>query len=180
MKQPSALLLMLSSMLVKISSLQVGALLKMLILVILFLLMLLLLLDSLSRKQQSIYPFLWWDPNQYITTHLLFILLKYIGPNNLCMMYLLAGNGKVGHVNQANNMYLFPGFVLKVTLQQALFFQYCTRLTCLIWFRIGLGSLLSGAHYISDGMLQAAAEWYNILFWHLTFRDCISILRYLL
>ncbi|KAK9065049.1 hypothetical protein SSX86_016432 [Deinandra increscens subsp. villosa] len=42
------------------------------------------------------------------------------------------GNGKVGHVNQANNMYLFPG--------------------------IGLGSLLSGAHIISDGMLQAASE----------------------
>ncbi|KAM7472168.1 hypothetical protein LguiA_010351 [Lonicera macranthoides] len=41
-------------------------------------------------------------------------------------------NGKVGHVNQANNMYLFPG--------------------------IGLGTLLSGAHFISDGMLQAAAE----------------------
>ncbi|KAJ0601410.1 putative malate dehydrogenase (decarboxylating) [Helianthus annuus] len=43
------------------------------------------------------------------------------------------GNGKVGHVNQANNMYLFPG--------------------------IGLGSLLSGAHIISDGMLQAASEY---------------------
>ncbi|XP_076930352.1 NAD-dependent malic enzyme 59 kDa isoform, mitochondrial-like [Bidens hawaiensis] len=42
------------------------------------------------------------------------------------------GNGKIGHVNQANNMYLFPG--------------------------IGLGSLLSGAHIISDGMLQAASE----------------------
>ncbi|KAL1367322.1 hypothetical protein HN51_021367 [Arachis hypogaea] len=42
------------------------------------------------------------------------------------------GNGKVGHVNQANNMYLFPG--------------------------IGLGSLLSGARLITDGMLQAAAE----------------------
>lgn len=42
------------------------------------------------------------------------------------------GNGKVGHVNQANNMYLFPG--------------------------IGLGTLLSGAHFISDGMLQAASE----------------------
>ncbi|XP_047314944.1 NAD-dependent malic enzyme 59 kDa isoform, mitochondrial [Impatiens glandulifera] len=42
------------------------------------------------------------------------------------------GNGKVGHVNQANNMYLFPG--------------------------IGLGALLSGARFISDGMLQAASE----------------------
>ncbi|XP_062090277.1 NAD-dependent malic enzyme 59 kDa isoform, mitochondrial [Humulus lupulus] len=42
------------------------------------------------------------------------------------------GNGKKGYVNQANNMYLFPG--------------------------IGLGTLLSGAHFISDGMLQAAAE----------------------
>ncbi|EEF50488.1 NAD-dependent malic enzyme 59 kDa isoform, mitochondrial [Ricinus communis] len=42
------------------------------------------------------------------------------------------GNGKVGHVNQANNMYLFPG--------------------------IGLGALVSGARFITDGMLQAAAE----------------------
>ncbi|QCE02783.1 malate dehydrogenase [Vigna unguiculata] len=42
------------------------------------------------------------------------------------------GNGRVGHVNQANNMYLFPG--------------------------IGLGTLLSGSHLITDGMLQAAAE----------------------
>ncbi|KAL9245339.1 hypothetical protein vseg_019002 [Gypsophila vaccaria] len=42
------------------------------------------------------------------------------------------GNGKIGHVNQANNMYLFPG--------------------------IGLGALLSGARLITDDMLQAAAE----------------------
>lgn len=42
------------------------------------------------------------------------------------------GNGKIGHSNQGNNMYLFPG--------------------------IGLGTLLSGAHIISDRMLQAAAE----------------------
>ncbi|OAY62329.1 NAD-dependent malic enzyme 2, mitochondrial isoform X1 [Manihot esculenta] len=42
------------------------------------------------------------------------------------------GNGKVGHVNQANNMYLFPG--------------------------IGLGTLLSGARIITDEMLQAASE----------------------
>ncbi|XP_028095781.1 NAD-dependent malic enzyme 59 kDa isoform, mitochondrial-like isoform X2 [Camellia sinensis] len=39
------------------------------------------------------------------------------------------GTGKVGHVKQANNMYLFP--------------------------RIGMGALLSGAHLISDGMSQA-------------------------
>ncbi|XP_031502240.1 NAD-dependent malic enzyme 62 kDa isoform, mitochondrial [Nymphaea colorata] len=42
------------------------------------------------------------------------------------------GDGQVGHCNQGNNMYLFPG--------------------------IGLGTLLSGARIISDGMLQAAAE----------------------
>ncbi|PIN00341.1 Malate dehydrogenase (decarboxylating) [Handroanthus impetiginosus] len=42
------------------------------------------------------------------------------------------GNGHVGHCNQANNMFLFPG--------------------------IGLGTLLSGSKIISDGMLQAAAE----------------------
>lgn len=42
------------------------------------------------------------------------------------------GNGRVGHVNQANNMYLFPG--------------------------IGLGALLSGARIITDGMLVAASE----------------------
>ncbi|XP_021755180.1 NAD-dependent malic enzyme 65 kDa isoform, mitochondrial [Chenopodium quinoa] len=42
------------------------------------------------------------------------------------------GNGKTGHVNQGNNMYLFPG--------------------------IGLGTLLSGSEIVSDGMLQAAAE----------------------
>ncbi|KAL2629648.1 hypothetical protein R1flu_014334 [Riccia fluitans] len=42
------------------------------------------------------------------------------------------GDGKTGHVNQGNNMYLFPG--------------------------IGLGALLSGAHQITDNMLHAAAE----------------------
>ncbi|KAE8665824.1 NAD-dependent malic enzyme 59 kDa isoform [Hibiscus syriacus] len=42
------------------------------------------------------------------------------------------GEGKVGYVNQANNMYLFPG--------------------------IGLGALVSGARFVTDGMLQAAAE----------------------
>lgn len=44
------------------------------------------------------------------------------------------GNGHIGHCNQGNNMYLFPG--------------------------IGLGTLLSGSRIVSDGMLQAAAERY--------------------
>ncbi|KAG7583714.1 Malic enzyme NAD-binding [Arabidopsis suecica] len=42
------------------------------------------------------------------------------------------GSGHIGHCNQGNNMYLFPG--------------------------IGLGTLLSGAPIVSDGMLQAASE----------------------
>ncbi|BBG97211.1 NAD-dependent malic enzyme 1, partial [Prunus dulcis] len=42
------------------------------------------------------------------------------------------GNGHIGHCNQGNNMYLFPG--------------------------IGLGTLLSGSRIVSDGMLQAAAD----------------------
>lgn len=29
-------------------------------------------------------------------------------------------------------------------------------------FRIGLGTLLSGARHITDGMLRAAAEWYML------------------
>ncbi|CAI9292200.1 unnamed protein product [Lactuca saligna] len=44
---------------------------------------------------------------------------------------VVLGNGKSGHVNQANNMYLFPG--------------------------IGLGALVSGAHLITDGMMHAAS-----------------------
>jgi len=42
------------------------------------------------------------------------------------------GNGHIGHCNQGNNMYLFPG--------------------------LGLGTLLSGSSIVSDGMLQVAAE----------------------
>ncbi|XP_068639980.1 NAD-dependent malic enzyme 59 kDa isoform, mitochondrial-like [Aristolochia californica] len=62
---------------------------------------------------------------------------KHAGPNIVFASgspfeHVNLGDGKVGHVNQANNMYLFPG--------------------------IGLGALLSGAHFITDGMLQAAAK----------------------
>ncbi|KAJ0736979.1 putative malate dehydrogenase (decarboxylating) [Helianthus annuus] len=70
------------------------------------------------------------------------------------------GNGKVGYVNQANNMYLFPGCVFILC--------YLLLLICYILFniifltRIGLGALLSGARIVSDGMLQAAAEWYEL------------------
>lgn len=42
------------------------------------------------------------------------------------------GGGKIGHSNQGNNMYFFPG--------------------------IGLGTLMSGARTVTDGMLHAAAE----------------------
>ncbi|CAL5331045.1 unnamed protein product [Camellia sinensis] len=48
------------------------------------------------------------------------------------IIYLLSRNGKVGHLNQANNMYLFPG--------------------------IGMGVLLSSACLISDEMSEATSE----------------------
>nr|CAD1823397.1 unnamed protein product [Ananas comosus var. bracteatus] len=62
---------------------------------------------------------------------------KYVGENAIFASGspfndVPLGDGKIGYVNQANNMYLFPG--------------------------IGLGALFSGARHISDGMLQAAAE----------------------
>lgn len=43
--------------------------------------------------------------------------------------------------------------------------------------RIGLGSLLSGAHIISDGMLQAASEWYGswIKFTVLSFLNLLKV-----
>ncbi|KAJ0054553.1 hypothetical protein Pint_00031 [Pistacia integerrima] len=68
----------------------------------------------------------------HVTCHMLhahmFMTLRAL----LTTMLSLAGNGHIGHCNQGNNMYLFPG--------------------------IGLGTLLSGSRIISDGMLQAAAE----------------------
>lgn len=48
---------------------------------------------------------LWWDSLMVFVSNLLQSKKKshFLVP--------LAENGKVGHVNQANNMYLFPGFV---------------------------------------------------------------------
>ena len=55
-------------------------------------------------------------------------------------------------------MYLFPGWVFSPrTDPYACEFGNLYHNVC---FRIGLGTLLSGAQIISDGMLQAAAEWY--------------------
>ncbi|KAJ0970759.1 hypothetical protein J5N97_018718 [Dioscorea zingiberensis] len=49
------------------------------------------------------------------------------------------GNGKIGHSNQGNNMYLFPGHTLENT-------------------ELALVPFFPGTRVISDGMLQAAAE----------------------
>lgn len=82
---------------------------------------------------------------------------------SFCYLQLLspAGNGHIGHCNQGNNMYLFPGLVSNSTLLHVnlshLFILYnLTICSC----SVGLGTLLSGSRIISDGMLQAAAEWY--------------------
>jgi hypothetical protein len=57
-------------------------------------------------------------------------------------------------------MYLFPGYG---NHSPFLVFGFCVLLIEGFFFlqkiRIGLGALLSGARHISDGMLQAAAEW---------------------
>ncbi|CAL5382488.1 unnamed protein product [Camellia sinensis] len=58
--------------------------------------------------------------------------VKKVKPHILLGLSGVGGNRKVGHVNQANNMYLFPG---------------------LEW-----EALLPGARLILDGMLQAASE----------------------
>lgn len=87
------------------------------------------------------------------------------------VLFVVAGNGHVGHCNQGNNMYLFPGLVPLIhrlkelhTLftgcsngheKKQMSFFYCKISVC----SIGLGVLLSGTPIVSDGMLQAAAEW---------------------
>lgn len=91
----------------------------------------------------------------------------------LTMFYLhvnFAGNGHVGHCNQANNMFLFPGLDSKCPKFKIA--SLCSSILSLLLtffppnnifrtcFRIGLGTLLSGSRIVSDGMLQAAAEWY--------------------
>lgn len=79
-------------------------------------------------------------------------------------IFTFAGDGKIGHSNQGNNMYLFPGLAgLPFSALQSLLFCF---LLIIFWScRIGLGTLLSGARVISDGMLQAAAEWYSCSFY---------------
>ena len=77
---------------------------------------------------------------------------------NLHLNFNFPEGGKIGHCNQGNNMYLFPGWVFSPrTDPYACEFGNLYHNVC---FRIGLGTLLSGAQIISDGMLQAAAEWY--------------------
>ena len=52
----------------------------------------------------------------------------------------------------------FLGMINSNLSYTSIWFLSCTD-GSLVIFRIGLGALLSGARHISDGMLQAAAEW---------------------
>lgn len=65
------------------------------------------IMDAFPRK--PLWLLIGEAANLICICHLMALFFLYSNKFGKLSTHLLIGNGKIGHVNQANNMYLFPG-----------------------------------------------------------------------